>query len=142
MSDSCSMDFGKQPTLANQPAAESIFGQGHFTARDASPNSGSDGADPAFGRVPARGLREQHRRRHDRVAALRSYVAPSARTGRGGHLWRHSKAWCARSWAREYIRGIYWAHLPGYDTQNAFAPHTPLSHWFWSDGTRTNAGNQ
>ena len=37
---------------------------------------------------------------------------------------------------REYVRGIYWAHMPGYDTQNALDHHTPLPHWFWSGDTR------
>jgi deoxyribodipyrimidine photolyase-related protein len=37
---------------------------------------------------------------------------------------------------REYIRGIYWAHMPGYDTRNALDHHQPLPHWFWSGDTR------
>jgi len=37
---------------------------------------------------------------------------------------------------REYVRGIYWAHMPGYDTQNALQHHTPLPHWFWSGDTK------
>ncbi|MBU4611756.1 cryptochrome/photolyase family protein [Achromobacter sp. GG226] len=37
---------------------------------------------------------------------------------------------------REYVRGIYWSHMPGYDAQNALGHHTPLPHWFWSGDTR------
>ena len=37
---------------------------------------------------------------------------------------------------REYVRGIYWAHMPGYAAHNALQQHTPLPHWFWSGDTR------
>ena len=37
---------------------------------------------------------------------------------------------------REYVRGIYWAHMPGYETQNALQHHAALPHWFWSGQTR------
>lgn len=37
---------------------------------------------------------------------------------------------------REYVRGIYWAHMPGYDERNALGHHLPLPHWFWSGDTR------
>ena len=36
---------------------------------------------------------------------------------------------------REYVRGIYWAHMPGYASHNALAQHTPLPRWFWSGDT-------
>jgi deoxyribodipyrimidine photolyase-related protein len=36
---------------------------------------------------------------------------------------------------REYVRGIYWAHMPGYDKRNALSHHQPLPHWFWSGDT-------
>jgi len=39
---------------------------------------------------------------------------------------------------REYIRGIYWAHMPGYDTHNTFEHTTPLPEWFWSGETKMN----
>ncbi|MBJ7263084.1 MAG: cryptochrome/photolyase family protein [Burkholderiaceae bacterium] len=39
---------------------------------------------------------------------------------------------------REYMRGIYWARMPGYDTHNALEHYTPLPHWFWSGDTRMN----
>jgi deoxyribodipyrimidine photolyase-related protein len=37
---------------------------------------------------------------------------------------------------REYVRGIYWHRMPGYDELNAFHHTTPLPHWFWSGDTR------
>jgi deoxyribodipyrimidine photolyase-related protein len=39
---------------------------------------------------------------------------------------------------REYVRGIYWAHMPGYDAHNYFAHTTPLPAWFWTGETRMN----
>ncbi|MCB1607196.1 MAG: cryptochrome/photolyase family protein [Xanthomonadales bacterium] len=37
---------------------------------------------------------------------------------------------------REYVRGVYWAQMPGYDKQNFFAHEQPLPHWFWDGNTR------
>lgn len=37
---------------------------------------------------------------------------------------------------REYVRGVYWHRMPGYDRLNAFNHATPLPHWFWSGETR------
>jgi len=37
---------------------------------------------------------------------------------------------------REYVRGVYWHRMPGYDRLNAFDHTAPLPHWFWSGGTR------
>lgn len=37
---------------------------------------------------------------------------------------------------REYVRGIYWAHMPGYETRNALAHHQALPSWFWNGETR------
>lgn len=36
---------------------------------------------------------------------------------------------------REYARGIYWAHMPGYEQHNALGHRLPLPHWFWSGDT-------
>jgi deoxyribodipyrimidine photolyase-related protein len=36
---------------------------------------------------------------------------------------------------REYVRGVYWARMPGYDTLNALEHHTPLPRWFWDGQT-------
>lgn len=37
---------------------------------------------------------------------------------------------------REYVRGIYWAHMPGYEQRNALDHQLPLPHWFWNGDTR------
>ena len=37
---------------------------------------------------------------------------------------------------REYVRGVYWHRMPGYDQLNAFDHHTPLPPWFWDGQTR------
>ena len=37
---------------------------------------------------------------------------------------------------REYVRGVYWHRMPGYDQLNAFGHETPLPHWFWTGQTR------
>jgi deoxyribodipyrimidine photolyase-related protein len=37
---------------------------------------------------------------------------------------------------REYVRGVYWHRMPGYDQLNTFDHTTPLPHWFWSGATR------
>lgn len=37
---------------------------------------------------------------------------------------------------REYVRGVYWAQMPGYDERNHFGHDRPLPRWFWSGETR------
>lgn len=37
---------------------------------------------------------------------------------------------------REYVRGVYWAQMPGYDQLNALGHHRPLPTWFWTGQTR------
>lgn len=37
---------------------------------------------------------------------------------------------------REFVRGVYWARMPGYEKSNAFDHRRPLPHWFWDGGTR------
>lgn len=37
---------------------------------------------------------------------------------------------------REYVRGVYWARMPGYAESNFFAHVRPLPHWFWTGHTR------
>jgi len=39
---------------------------------------------------------------------------------------------------REYMRGFYWAHMPGYDTCNALEHDRPLPEWFWTGKTKMN----
>lgn len=37
---------------------------------------------------------------------------------------------------REYIRGMYWHHMPGYAQHNTFKHTTPLPDWFWTGETK------
>jgi deoxyribodipyrimidine photolyase-related protein len=37
---------------------------------------------------------------------------------------------------REYVRGVYWAHMPGYDEHNQLGHALPLPDWFWSGDTK------
>ncbi|OQS46083.1 cryptochrome/photolyase family protein [Chromobacterium violaceum] len=36
---------------------------------------------------------------------------------------------------REYVRGVYWARMPGYRDSNALAHSLPLPRWFWDGDT-------
>ena len=37
---------------------------------------------------------------------------------------------------REYVRGVYWSQMPGYERSNAFGHTRPLPEWFWTGNTR------
>ena len=37
---------------------------------------------------------------------------------------------------REYVRGMYWAHMPGYTEANHLGHTRPLPHWFWTGQTQ------
>ena len=39
---------------------------------------------------------------------------------------------------REYVRGIYWRHMPNYADTNALSAQRPLPEFFWSGDTRMN----
>ncbi len=39
---------------------------------------------------------------------------------------------------REYMRGIYWAEMPGFKQSNFFLHERPLPNWFWTGQTRMN----
>ncbi len=39
---------------------------------------------------------------------------------------------------REYVRGIYWAQMPGYDEGNALNHQNALPSWFWTGNTKMN----
>ena len=43
---------------------------------------------------------------------------------------------------REYIRGIYWLHMPAYGTRNALGASRPLPWFYWSGETRMNCLHQ
>ncbi|MFT6051039.1 MAG: deoxyribodipyrimidine photolyase-related protein [Halioglobus sp.] len=36
---------------------------------------------------------------------------------------------------REYVRGLYWQHMPGYRDMNGLAAHRQLPGWFWTGST-------
>jgi deoxyribodipyrimidine photolyase-related protein len=37
---------------------------------------------------------------------------------------------------REYVRGVYWANMPGYEAHNFFNHQLPLPSWFWTGQTK------
>lgn len=37
---------------------------------------------------------------------------------------------------REYMRGMYWHHMPGYVEHNTFEHSAPLPEWFWTGQTK------
>ncbi|MET0291145.1 MAG: cryptochrome/photolyase family protein [Steroidobacteraceae bacterium] len=37
---------------------------------------------------------------------------------------------------REYVRGIYWSQMPGYDRRNSLGHDLPLPQWFWTAETQ------
>lgn len=39
---------------------------------------------------------------------------------------------------REYVRGIYWSQMPGYEQRNALDHRLPLPAWFWTGQTGMN----
>ena len=39
---------------------------------------------------------------------------------------------------REYVRGVYWANMPGYAEKNFFGHTRPLPTWFWDGKTNMN----
>ncbi|WP_276482309.1 cryptochrome/photolyase family protein [Paraflavitalea pollutisoli] len=39
---------------------------------------------------------------------------------------------------REYMRGLYWAHMPGFSQLNFFQHSRPLPRWYWTGKTRMN----
>lgn len=43
---------------------------------------------------------------------------------------------------REYVRGIYWTHMPGYLEMNALEAHEPLPDFYWTANTEMNCLNQ
>ncbi len=39
---------------------------------------------------------------------------------------------------REYVRGLYWHHMPAYEATNALEAHRPLPDFFWTGKTQMN----
>ncbi len=57
---------------------------------------------------------------------------------RAGHAPLHAAEGFIRQilgW-REYVRGVYWAHMPGYTEANHLGHQRPLPDWFWTGSTR------
>jgi len=70
---------------------------------------------------------------HPREVVLRTEQA-----WREGHAPLHAAEGFIRQilgW-REYVRGVYWARMPGYTEVNHFAHQRPLPEWFWTGQTR------
>ncbi|MBS7564287.1 cryptochrome/photolyase family protein [Mucilaginibacter sp. Bleaf8] len=43
---------------------------------------------------------------------------------------------------REFMRGVYWAQMPGYDQKNFLNHRTEIPHWFWDGNTKMNCLNK
>lgn len=43
---------------------------------------------------------------------------------------------------REYMRGVYWAHMPEYASKNHFSFQQPLPSWYWTGKTKMNCMKQ
>ena len=43
---------------------------------------------------------------------------------------------------REFVRGVYWLHMPGYGTRNALDARRPLPWFYWSGETEMNCIHQ
>ena len=43
---------------------------------------------------------------------------------------------------REFMRGVYWAQMPGYASLNFFNHKSKLPHWFWDGNTKMNCLNK
>jgi deoxyribodipyrimidine photolyase-related protein len=43
---------------------------------------------------------------------------------------------------REFMRGIYWSEMPGYDQKNFFNHQTEIPHWYWDGNTKMNCLNK
>jgi len=39
---------------------------------------------------------------------------------------------------REFMRGVYWAQMPEYETKNFFEHNTEIPHWYWDGNTKMN----
>ncbi|MES2899733.1 MAG: cryptochrome/photolyase family protein [Pseudomonadota bacterium] len=68
----------------------------------------------------------------------REVIAEAEDAWRSGHAPLHSVEGFVRQilgW-REYVRGVYWANMPGYETSNVFGHTLPLPSWFWDGKTR------
>jgi deoxyribodipyrimidine photolyase-related protein len=68
----------------------------------------------------------------------REVVQRTEQAWREGHAPLHAAEGFIRQilgW-REYVRGVYWARMPGYTEVNHLAHQRPLPEWFWTGHTR------
>ncbi|SHG54321.1 cryptochrome/photolyase family protein [Massilia sp. CF038] len=70
----------------------------------------------------------------------REVIAEAEDAWRAGHAPLHAVEGFIRQilgW-REYVRGVYWAHMPGYEQHNVFGHTLALPSWFWDGKTSMN----
>lgn len=65
-------------------------------------------------------------------AALEEYSAGRASIATTEGFIRQILGW------REFVRGIYWAHMPGYSSLNILAHNRSLPRWYWDGETKMN----
>ncbi|NHZ81873.1 hypothetical protein F2P44_21715 [Massilia sp. CCM 8695] len=68
----------------------------------------------------------------------REVIAGAEDAWRAGHAPLHAVEGFIRQilgW-REYVRGVYWANMPGYGAHNVFGHGAPLPSWFWDGKTK------
>ncbi|HEX8609737.1 MAG TPA: cryptochrome/photolyase family protein [Telluria sp.] len=68
----------------------------------------------------------------------REVIAEAEDAWRAGHAPLHAVEGFIRQilgW-REYVRGVYWANMPGYEQHNVFGHDTPLPSWYWNGKTK------
>jgi len=68
----------------------------------------------------------------------REVIAEAEDAWRAGHAPLHAVEGFIRQilgW-REYVRGVYWANMPGYGEHNVFGHKATLPSWFWDGKTR------
>jgi deoxyribodipyrimidine photolyase-related protein len=70
----------------------------------------------------------------------REVIAEAEDAWRAGHAPLHAVEGFIRQilgW-REYVRGVYWTNMPGYELHNVFGHTQALPSWFWDGKTHMN----
>ncbi len=70
------------------------------------------------------------------AAAADAFAAGHVKLNAAEGLIRQILGW------REFMRGIYWLHMPGYGTRNALGATRPLPWFYWSGETEMNCIHQ
>lgn len=105
-----------------------------------------DGVLPHFGRYQDAMSSQASRLFHSLLSfALNTkMLSPREVVARAEEAWRQGQAPLASvegfirqilGW-REYVRGVYWARMPGYDRSNFLGHDADLPEWFWTGRTR------